>query len=446
MEIQPVDPRIVDAITKSLKLKTQLAQLSNSVQLKYEYYNADNDVHDYGISIPKKMIRTRPGCGWAGRAVHTLGDRVVFEGFAGDTQGVNQMFEDTRATYTINKVKDDSLIGGVAFVGIADDEETERKILVPYTAMEATGIVDQTTGLLRYGLAVTRWALPPYKPGQNPGFMPTDYILYDKSYTAIFVSGTPVAIIDNPTNRCLLMPITHRASANRPLGKSRLTNTARRIIQEVLRTKRRQEIAEEFYSTPQRYINGLMEGASKDSSLDSSIGKVWVLTKDEDGEKPVIDQLPQMSIDGFEKSKKDKARDFCAETSLTLRNLGYESGNPSSAESLAAMSDDMLLEAQTCQLEMGQQIKEIAITMHMASMGSDVVPDQLKSITPAWKPIFQVDIAGAGDALYKLFEIMPELAGTPSAYRFLGIGVREAEELAERRRQAQDRLILNGDA
>jgi len=145
-----------------------------------------------------------------------------------------------------------------------------------------------------------------------------------------------------------------------------------------------------------------------------------------------------MSIDGFEKSKKDKARDFCAATGLTLRNLGYETGNPTSAESLSAMSDDLLLEAQQAQGEMGEQIKQVAITLRLALDGNNVVPDNLNNLAPAWKPIFQMDIGKTGDAMFKLFEVMPELKGTVTAYRMLGVGIREAEELAAARGKLAD--------
>jgi hypothetical protein len=175
--------------------------------------------------------------------------------------------------------------------------------------------------------------------------------------------------------------------------------------------KRRLEIAEEFYAMPQRYITGLAEGAEKDPTMDSAIGRVWAITQDEEGNSPDIGQLPQLSIQGFETSKKDKARDFCAETGLTMRNLGYETQNPSSGESLVAMSDDLLLEAQKTQEEMGKQFKEICITLRLALNGNDEVPAQLKEIIPAFKPIFAVDIGPAGDAMFKLFQAMPELVG-----------------------------------
>lgn len=430
--MQPTQNPIVDlANSLANKLIYSLTQKSVKVQDKYDYFNADNDISDLGISTPLRMRHIRPGIGWAQRAVNTLGDRVVFDGFANDNSQINEYLEDINGYGIIAGAKTDALIAGIAFIAVSDAPvgSANPKILVPFTALEATGEIDQTTGLLKWGLAVTKWQVPkPKKPGID--FAPKDYILFTPEFTAIFKNRYLDEIVPNETGRTLLHPITRRASADQPLGKSRITNTVRRIINEVGRMKRRLEIAEEFYALPQRYITGLAEGAEKDDSMDSAIGKVWAITVDDEGNKPDIGQLSQMSIDGFETSKKDKARDFCAETGLTMRNLGYETSNPTSGESLVAMSDDLLLEAQHTQGEMGRQIKNLCITLRLALDRNNTVTSQLKGMTPAWKPIFAVDIGPTGDAMQKLSQVFPELIGTVRGYQMMGIGIREAEELA----------------
>ena len=446
MQPQPVqDPLEIASYKIANKLLRLLAMYEPQVANKYAYYDADHDTRDFGISTPRKMLHHRPGVGWAARAVNTLSDRVVFDGFAHDTFGVNNYFTQINALTVVAQSKHDTFVAGCAFVAIADnpeDDPTHPKILVPFTATEATGIIDQTTGLLKYGLAVTEWAEPqPKKRGIR--FEPEDYIVFTRNFTAIFEHRRLVEVVLNPTGRCLLLPFTHRASAKQPLGKSRLTKTARRVIQEVGRLKRREEIAEEFYALPQRYITGIAEGAKKDSNLDSAIGKVWVVNKDEDGDSPTIGQLQQMQIDGFVEAKKDKARDFCAETALTLRNLGYETGNPTSAESLSAMSDDLLLEAVNSQEELGNQIKQVAITLRMAIDGISNVPDAMNELIPAWKPIFQLDVGAAGDAIGKIQKAMPEFIGTIAGYRMLGVSIREAEELVARRQALQGQQFMN---
>lgn len=443
MDTQPeLDPREIEARALAVKLLRNLALYEPQIANKYAYYEADHDTRDFGISTPRKMLHHRPGVGWASRAVNTLSDRVVFDGFAKDTFGVNNYFTQINANSVISQGKHDTGIAGCAFVAVADnpdDDPDHPKILVPFTAEEATGEINQTSGLLKHGLAVMRWEKPQglARPGSKIRFAPADFVVFTPYYTAVFESKALVELIENPTGRCLLLPMTHRASAKQPMGKSRLTKTARRIIQEVGRQKRREEIAEEFYSYPQRYMLGVAEKAKKDPGMDSELGKAWVVSKDEDGDSPTVGQLQQMSLDGFEKAKKDKARDFCAETALTLRNLGYETGNPSTAESLAAMSDDLLLEATNWQDELGVQIKNIAITLRMAIDGISNVPDAMNELVPAWKPIFQTNVGAAGDAVYKLQQAMPELVGTIAGYRMLGVSIREAEELQARRAALQ---------
>ena len=443
--MQPQDQVVIDyANSLANRLVYCLTSKQVKVQDKYDYYNADNDVPDLGISTPMKMRNLRPGIGWAQRAVNTLSDRVAFDGFANDRFSVNSYMDSIGGFSVLDKVKHDAFVAGCAFVAVADAPigATEPKVLVPFTALEATGEVDQVTGLLKWGLAVTKWHIPkPRKAGVN--FAPKDYILFTPEFTAVFQNRYLVEVVPNNTGRTLLHPVTHRASADRPLGKSRLTNTVRRIINEVGRLKRREEIAEEFYALPQRYISGIAEGAEKDPNLDSAIGKAWVINVDEDGNHPDIGQLQQMSIDGFETSKKDKARDFCAETALTLRNLGYETGNPSSAESLAAMSDDLLLEATNSQAEMGKQFKEIMIALRLALDNNNEVPAGMRDIIPAWKPIFTADIGQVGDAMFKLFQAMPELVGTVEGYAMMGIGIRQAEALVLKRQQNNTASFMN---
>lgn len=439
---QPVTLTIEERATAlANKLLKCLADKQVRVQTKYDYYNADNDINDFGISTPMRMRNTRPGIGWASRAVNTLSDRIVFEGFGKDKFGINDYLEGINGFSIINKDKHDAMIAGIASIAISDDG-AGKKIFVPFTAQEAYGEIDPSTGLFKYGVAVTGWYEPkPKKAGIN--YAPSEYILFTPAYTALFVNRSLVSIVANVTGRTLLHPLTHRATADRPHGKSRITNTARRIIQEVGRLKRREEIAEEFYSLPQRYITGVAEGAEKDSTLDSAIGKVWVINKDEEGEAPDIGQLAQMSIDQFETAKKDKARDFCAETALTLRNLGYETANPTSAESLSAMSDDLLLEAKNTQGEMGKQIKELCITLRMAIDQNNEVPEDLNDIIPSFQPITQVDVGAVGDAIFKLNQVMPELFDTTEGYQMLGVGVRRAEELLEARKARPASSFMN---
>ena len=425
-------------------LLDRLRKKSVNVRIKYQYYNAENSYVDFGISVPVKMMNSKPGIGWASRAVNTLSDRVVFDGFANDTFRINELFDEINAKRVLNKAKKDAHIAGVSFVAIS--ETPNGVALIPFTASEATGVVDDNTGLLSYGLAVLSWTGDDAL-AQSSVSEPKDYVVFTPEATTIYKNKKIDSITKNPTGRTMLHALTHGATASQPLGRSRITKTVRRIIQEVARVKRRYEIAGEFYSTPQRYVLGTEQDFTQEqkNKLDSTIGKAWVFSKDDDGDKPEIGQLAQMSINQFEDNKKGLARDFCAETALTLRNLGYETANPTSAESLSAMSDDLLLEARASQDEMGEQIKQIAISIRLTLNKSDKVPEDLENIKAAWRPIFQVDVGAAGDAVYKLIQAMPELAGSVQIYQMLGMGVREAESLKAIRDKASTNNFMTGE-
>ena len=425
-------------------LLDRLRKKSVNVRIKYQYYNAENSYVDFGISVPVKMMNSKPGIGWASRAVNTLSDRVVFDGFANDTFSINELFDEINAKRVLNKAKKDAHIAGVSFVAIS--ETPNGVALIPFTASEATGVIDDNTGLLSYGLAVLSWTGDDAL-AQSSVSEPKDYVVFTPEATTIYKNKKIDSITKNPTGRTMLHALTHGATASQPLGRSRITKTVRRIVQEVARVKRRYEIAGEFYSTPQRWVLGTEQDFTQEqkNKLDSTIGKAWVFSKDDDGDKPEIGQLAQMSINQFEDNKKGLARDFCAETALTLRNLGYETANPTSAESLSAMSDDLLLEARASQDEMGEQIKQIAISIRLTLNKSDKVPEDLENIKAAWRPIFQVDVGAAGDAVYKLIQAMPELAGSVQIYQMLGMGVREAESLKAIRDKASTNNFMTGE-
>lgn len=421
-------------LKRAEKLMKKLGNKINKTAEKYIYYNAQQEVGDLGISLPKNFVMMKPGVGWASRAVNTLADRLNFDGFLNDSFDFNGLLDDTGARNVLNKSIQDALIAGCSFIGIETTSQGGVKI-TPFTALEATGVIDERTGLLEEGIAVLDWEEDD-ADWKWYGRRPSVVALFEPTFTAIIDHGKRVVgFAENPTGRPLLHVITHRQSADRPFGKSRISNTVRRIVDEVGRLKVRYEIAAEFYSTPQRYILGLSDGQLKEGDLSSEIGKIWGLTADEDGEKPTVGQLAQMSINQFSDQKKDLARDFCAETALTLRNLGYETANPTSAESLSAMSDDLLLEAQECQRELGKEFKNVIISMRMLLDKSATISERVEDIEPVWMPISQLNVGAAGDAIYKLMQIMPQLKDSPATYRMLGLTVKETNEVLNKARR-----------
>ena len=175
---------MINGLADSLLLKLQT--LAWPAGEKYCYYNANQHVVDLGISMPKNFRNLKPGVGWASRAINTLADRINFDGFANDSVGINDLMDDTGAFTVFEKAKSDALIAGCSFVAVLPSDGSVK--LLPFTATEATGTIDQRTGLLDTGLAVLRW----YQYDQTSanargwskvGQVPADYAVFTKDYT-----------------------------------------------------------------------------------------------------------------------------------------------------------------------------------------------------------------------------------------------------------------------
>ena len=66
--MQPVEDQLIKISQGIAKeLLDCLQSKSRKVEKKYEYYNGDNDVRDFGISTPIQLANLRPGIGWASR-------------------------------------------------------------------------------------------------------------------------------------------------------------------------------------------------------------------------------------------------------------------------------------------------------------------------------------------------------------------------------------------
>ena len=179
-------------------LLDRLRKKSVNVDIKYQYYNAENSYVDFGISVPVKMMNSKPGIGWASRAVNTLSDRVVFDGFANDTFRINELFDEINAKRVLNKAKKDAHIAGVSFVAIS--ETPNGVALIPFTASEATGVIDDNTGLLSYGLAVLSWTGDDAL-AQSSVSEPKDYVVFTPEATTIYKNKKIDSITKNPTGR-----------------------------------------------------------------------------------------------------------------------------------------------------------------------------------------------------------------------------------------------------
>ena len=418
-------------LAMSRNLLGTIVSKRSRVQLKYDYYEAEQRLRDLGISMPAKLLALQSGLGWASKAVDVVADRLSFDAFENDRLGINDLYEIADETEAVDSVKHDALIAGCAFAAIVDDPSIMAKRFMPFSALEATGVLNTTTGLLKYGLAITQYNRDEKLSNtynKSPENFAEDWVLFGEDFTAIFEKRRLVQFVMNPTGRCLMHLFANRPTTKQPFGRSVISRECRLLIQSGLRTMRRSEVAGEFFSSPQRYILGVSDDFEKDESMDLQLGKIAVIEKDGDGEAPTAGQWTQHSMTPFSDQLKMFAQQFCAKTGLTLHSLGFDTNNPTSAESYEAQNEDLRLIVSRTSKHFGNVLKKMAITLRLATSGTREVTPDMRAIVPHWEPVFKVDIGPAGDAFGKVLTVVPELKGSNRMYYALGLSVKEAEK------------------
>lgn len=431
----------------SRKLLGIIVSKRQKVQLKYDYYEAEQQVRDLGISMPAKLLALQSGLGWASKAVDVVADRLSFDAFENDRLGINQLYAIADETEAVDQAKHDALIAGCSFIAIVDDESIVGKRFVPFSALEATGVLNTTTGLLQYGLAITQYNRDEKlasKYNTEPLNMAEDWVLFGEDFTAIYEKRQLVRIIRNTTGRNLLHLLANRPTTKQPFGRSVISRECRLLIQAGLRTMRRSEVAGEFYSSPQRYLIGVSEEFEKDESMDLQLGKIAVIEKDGDGDKPEAGQWTQHSMTPYSDQLKMFAQQFCAKTGLTLHSLGFDTSNPTSAESYEAQNEDLRLLVDRTAKHFGFVLKKMAITLRLAASDTNVITDDMRAIVPHWEPVFKVDIGPAGDAFNKIIQTVPELKQSNRMFYMLGMSVAEAERYTQQQQTADLSSIMSG--
>lgn len=424
----------------SRNLLTTIVSKRTSVQLKYRYYDAEQEVRDLGISMPVKLLMLNSGLGWASKAVDVIADRINFDAFENDRLGINALHEIADETEAVDQAKVDARIAGCAFIGIVDDPQTGEQRYMPFTALEATGILNTTNGLLKYGLAITRYNFEAKRADHyNDDSLnyAENWVLFAEDFTAIFEKRRLVDFIPNRTGRTRLYLIANEPSTKQPFGRSAISRDARLLIQSGLRTLRRSEVAGEFYSAPQRYLLNISEEFEKEEGMDLQLGKIALIEgNDEAGGEVKAGQWTQQSMTPFSDQLKMFAQQFCVKSKLTLHQLGFDTENPTSAESYEAMHEDQRVLVEKCQKHFGRALKRAAIGLRLTASDTSLVTPEMRAINPHFKSIFRIEIGKAGDAVNKVVQVVPQLKESPQLYYMLGMGVQQAEKYAQEAAQS----------
>jgi hypothetical protein len=384
-------------------LRNKLEYKRSRGLLRYKYYEQKNSAYDPGDVIPNKLKEAyKSTLGWCSKAVDSLSDRLIFDGFENDNFDFWTIYQQNNADILFESAIKGALINSCDFIYISAGADGFPRLQV-LDGTNATGVIDPITNLLTEGYAVLE---------RDDHDAPILEAYFTPDYTEFYSSVDEIATrINNPARYPLLVPIIYKPDSKRPFGHSRISRSCMDLINKARNTVTRGEVSAEFYSFPQKYVTGLSQDAEPLEKWQATISSLLQFSKDEDGDRPTLGQFTQQSMAPFIEQFRMYASAFAGETGLTLDDLGFASGNPSSSEAIKAAHENLRLTARSAQRSFGIGFINAGYLAASVRDGVAYARKEIYLTKPKWAPIFEADsasLSGIGDAFMKLQQSFPE--------------------------------------
>lgn len=382
-------------------LKKKLNIKQTRIKLRYSYYEMKNIAFDFGISTPPDLKSWNSCLGWCAKAVDSLSDRLQFRDFKDDNFDLMEIYQLNNPDVLFDSAILGALISACSFIYISKDEDGYPRLQV-IDGYNATGIIDPFTNMMTEGYAVL-------SRDNNGNIIEEAY--FEPGRTTFYKNGKAYLKEEYKAPYAMLVPVIFRPDAIRPFGHSRISRACMSITGSALRTIKRSEIAAEFYSYPQKYIVGLSDDSDISDKWKATIATLLAITKDEDGERPMVGQFTQQSMQPHVDQLRMFASLFAGETGLTLDDLGFATENPSSADAIKAAHENLRLTARKAQRTFGTSFLNAGYLAACVRDDFSYNRNQLYLTKPRWEPIFEPDasmLSLIGDGAIKINQAIPD--------------------------------------
>lgn len=388
-------------------LKQKLILKRERVLLRYKYYEMKNNKIDPGDIIPKNLQQMYNSVlGWCAKSVDTLADRLVVDGFKNDRFNMGEIFSLNNPDILFDSAVIGALISSCDFVYISQGKDGFPRLQV-IDGSNATGIIDPITNMLTEGYAVLERD-DSDSPILEAYFCAgrTDFIYSDKTRRAKVVNSIP-----NKAPYALLVPIIYRPDARRPFGHSRISRACMDAVNKARFTITRAEVTSEFYSFPQKYVLGMSEDAEPMEAWKATISAMLQFSKDSDGDRPTVGQFQSATMTPHIEQLRTYAAVFAGETGLTLDDLGFATGNPSSADAIKSAHENLRLAARKAQRTFGTGFLNVGYLASCVRDNMSYERSEIYETKVRWMPLFEPDAAmlsQIGDGAIKVNQAVPD--------------------------------------
>lgn len=381
-------------------LKRKLATKQYRVQTRYRYYEMKECHTPRNLMVPDQLKnKFSIKLGWCTKAVDSLADRLQFRGFKNDNLDLTSIYQMNNFDVLADSAILGALITSCDFIYISMDKNGYPRMQV-IDGYNATGIMDEITGMLEEGYAVL-------DRDENDQIISEAY--FGKGYTDFYIKGQEPYRIENICSYPLLVPIVYRPDAKRPFGHSRISRACMKYQNNVTDTLLNMAICSETNAFVQKYI----AGSDPDMEFDSS--RAWMssflnISASEDGTKPDLGQFQQASLAPYIDEIETQASLFAGEVGLTLDDLGFSKSNPASVDAIRASHENLRLTARKAQRQFGVGFLNAG---YLAACLRDEFAynrEVLYETKPIWEPVFEPDanaIGMIGDAAVKVNSAVP---------------------------------------
>lgn len=382
-------------------LKALLKDKQKRVDTCYKYYNQKDEMDDsQAITENKKMQQITKKVGWIPKAVDSLANRLQFSSFGHDDELlVNDIFVRNNRDVLFKTMFKGAIISSCDFVYISKNTDGTARLQV-IDGYNATGVIDTSTMLLTEGYAVL----------ERDGYTghPSLEAYFTKGKTQYFSNqdySEPIEEINNVLDYPLLVPVIYNPDATRPFGRSLISDSLMKYVDDAKETLRLMSVSSQFYSFPQKWVTGLDNRVKQFDKWKMAMSAMMAFSRDEDGNSPTVGQFQQQSMAPYNDQLKTLASMFAGETGLTLDDLGFTTSNPSSAEAIKATHESLRLIARSAQETFEVGIINVAFLAKSLESNFQFKRSQFAKLKIRWKPVFEIDatmLSGIGDGVIKI--------------------------------------------
>ena len=431
--------------------------------LRRQYRDMQVNVAFLGASVPPYMRdQLDIVCGWPDKAVTSLASRCMWDGVTSpsgeeDPLGAMSLLHENRFDLLVPELVDATLTYCCSFVVAlpGDPAAGDPDVVVTGAdALWATGLWDVRRRGLEAGLLVD---------SADDNGKPTSVLLLTAEHVTRLALGdrgwVAVARMDHSLGRVPMEPLPYRPALGRPFGRSRISREVMSITDRVVRAGFRTEVSSDLYAAPALLLLGADETMFQNAQGDKVplwswyMGRLKSLPKDEDGDKPDLQVIPQQSMEPFLAMKRALAAEFASATSLPISALGIVQDNPSSAEAIYAAKEDLVIEAQNTTRSIGYGLNRIVQDAICLRDGIPVteMDDEVRNLATRWRNPAMPSVVSQSDAVVKQISAIPELAQTDVALEELGYSAEQIVRIRSQIKRAQaggvlDRLLASTPA